>query len=106
MQQFCNATKMKNANVSWLLKVLLALKFFNVSIWQLTGLAAHRHYRHTFYRFLSNPGYNRRRLLASVSEVLIRELDRLTSSKGDRVLIIVDCLYKRPHSKAVEYLGR
>lgn len=114
MQQFCNATMMKAANirktkgasVSWLLKVLLALPFCNVSIWQFTGSVAHRPCRDTFYRFLSNPSYNWRRLLACASQTLIRELDRLTSPKGDRVLIIDDSPYKRPRSKAVEYLGR
>jgi hypothetical protein len=114
MRQFCNATMMKAANirkakgasVSWLLKVLLALPFCNVRIWQFTGSVAHRPCRDTFYRFLSNASYNWRQLLASASQALIREMDRLTGPSGDRVLIIDDSPYKRPRSKAVEYLGR
>jgi len=114
MKQFCNSTmikaanirKTKGASVSWLLTVLLALPFCNVRIWQFTGSDAYQPCRDTFYRFLSNASYNWRHLLASASGALIEQLDRLTGTSNDRVLIIDDSPYKRPRSKAVEYLGR
>ena len=114
MNQFCNSTmikaanirKTKGASVSWLLNVLLALPFCNVSIWEFTGSQAYRPCRDTFYRFLSNASYNWRRLLTSASGALIEQLDRLTGTSNDRVLIIDDSPYKRSRSKAVEYLGR
>jgi len=75
-KQFCNATMLKAANirktkgasVSWVLKILLALPFCNLNIWEFTGSNGHRPCRDTFYRFLSNPGYNWRHLLAKASQ--------------------------------------
>jgi len=114
LRQFCNAKMRKAANirkargasVGWLLHLLLALPFCDLSIWELTGSKTKQAPgRDCFYRFLSNTSYNWRQLLLAASTALITQLDRLTGPRTDRVLIIDDSPYKRPRSKAVEYLG-
>jgi len=114
LRQFCNAKirkaanmrKTRGASVGWVLHLLLALPFCDLSIWELTGSKTKQAPgRDCFYRFLSNTSYNWRRLLLAVSTALISQFDRLTGPRTDRVLIIDDSPYKRPRSKAVEYLG-
>lgn len=114
MKQFCNSKMMQPANIrkskgaapGELLLLLLAVPFCGLRIWQLCGADQPAPCRDTFYRFLSAASYNWRRLLLAVSSALIGELSRLTGPRTDRVLIIDDSPYKRPRSKAVEYLGR
>lgn len=59
------------------------------------------------YRFLNSTRYNWRKLLLTLSSMIIREtVSILTSDEREKVLIFDDSLFSRNRSKAVELLAR
>lgn len=105
MLKAANIRKARGATVGVLLRLLLAAPFGEFSIWKQAGGGLDGPGRDAFYRFLGHPGYNWRRLLLAASRRLIKELDPLTGSRGDRVLILDESPYKRGRSKSVQLLG-
>ena len=60
----------------------------------------------TVYRFLSNPNYNWRNLLLSISRIIIRDLiEPLTSGNRVKCYILDSSIYPRGRSKKVELLS-
>lgn len=62
--------------------------------------------KNTAYRFLNCGYFNWEKLLYSVMSKLITEVNRLTDSSRESVLIIDDSLFSRNNSKKVELLAR
>lgn len=114
VKQFCPGTTLRRAGIKkrsgiatgWLLQLLLVLPFSDLRVYQLHRASDGLPHRSTFYDFLAHTAYNWRMLVLMVSLRLIEQLQPLTSSIQDRVLIVDDSPYKRDRSKKVEFLGR
>ncbi|MDZ7773087.1 MAG: hypothetical protein U5K31_10180 [Balneolaceae bacterium] len=79
MLRSTNIRKVRGAAVGLLRRLLLAAHLSELSIWRHDGGEREGSGRDAFYRFLSNPCYNWRRLLLGVSSRLSGQLDPLTS---------------------------
>ena len=112
-KKFCNATILHRAGIhkrsgiaaAWLIQLFIALPFVDLSVYRLRGTANSLPHRSTFYDFLAHAHYKWRSLIYMVASRVIEELNGLTCTDQDRVLIVDDSPYKRPRSKKVEYLG-
>ena len=62
--------------------------------------------KNTYYRFLNESSYNRKKFLTLLSAKVISAFNRLTRPERVKVLILDDSVIKRNRSKKVELLAR
>lgn len=101
-KKFCNGTMLHRAGiqkrsgiaVTWLMQLLIVLPFVDLHVYRLRGIGNSLPHRSTFYDFLAHTNYKCRSLIYMSARRLIEELNGLTSTDQERVLIVDDSPYK------------
>lgn len=104
-----NFDKEKGFSCFHMFRFVFMLVFTGKNLYRflLANTATDRPAKDTVYRFLNSNRYNWRKLLLTLSSLIIREaISVLTSADRVKVLIFDDSLFSRNRSKIVELLAR